>query len=47
MKPLLKLPKDVRDEIVKVIAGSNLPTNQGLGIIQVLNGLEEIKEEKK
>jgi hypothetical protein len=44
---MFKLNKQTRDEIVKIIASSQLPTNQGLSIIQVLNGLEEIKEEVK
>lgn len=42
----LILKSEVRDEIVKVIANSNLPTIQGVGIINALNSLEAIKEEK-
>ncbi len=42
---MLKINEKVRDEIVNIIAGSDLPTNQGIGIINVLNKLEAIVEE--
>jgi len=46
---MLKLDEKIRDEIVKAIANSTLPTNQGIQIINVLNGLEKVedKPEKK
>ena len=40
----LKLTEQMRDAIVKIIAESNLPTNQGIGIINALNNLEKIEE---
>ena len=41
---MLKISEDLRSEIVKIISTSNLPTNQGLGIIQALSSLETIKD---
>lgn len=38
---MLQITKEMRDEIVKIIMGSQLPTNQGVGIIQALNNLKE------
>lgn len=43
---MLKIDEKMRDEIVKIIAESVMPTNQGLGIIQALNKLEVIEETK-
>jgi hypothetical protein len=44
---MLTIKKELRDEIVKVIMSSNLPTVQGVGIINALNSLKELKEEIK
>ena len=48
---MLQIDPKTRDEIVRIIAGSQLPTNQGLGIINALNSLKEVaptdKLEKK
>ena len=41
---MLKLREETRDEIVKVIANSVLPTNLGIQVINILNGLEKIEE---
>ncbi len=41
---MLKLREEIRDEIVKVVANSLLPTNQGIRIINVLNSLEKVPE---
>ena len=49
----LIITKNVRDAIVKIIAESTLPTNQGVQIINALNSLtpleatKETKEPKK
>ncbi len=43
---MLKITEEVRDGIVKIIIGSNLPTNQGVAIINELNGLEALEVEE-
>jgi len=43
---MLKIDEKMRDEIVKIIAGSQLPTNQGIGIINALNSLEKVESDK-
>ena len=43
----LIIDKTTRDEIVKAIANSSLPTNIGLQIINALNSLKELKDDTK
>lgn len=40
---MLKIKEEVRDEIVKAVANSNIPTNIGIQIINVLNSLEKVE----
>jgi hypothetical protein len=44
---MLQLDPKIRDEIVKIIAGSQLPTNQGLGIINALQALKPLEVKPK
>ena len=41
---MLKLREEIRDEIVRIIANSVLPTNLGIRVIDILNALEKIEE---
>ena len=43
---MYKIKKEDRDNIVNYIANSNLPAKDAIAIINTLNSLEEIKEEK-
>ncbi len=43
---MLQLPTQTRDSIVRLIAESNLPINVGLQIINALNSLGEVEQEK-
>jgi hypothetical protein len=44
---MYKIKKEQRDAIVNYIAGSSLPAKDAIAIINTLNGLELLEEEKK
>lgn len=41
---MLKLKEEIRDEIVKIVANSSIPTKDGVAIINELNRLEKIEK---
>lgn len=44
---MLQISEQTRDEIVKAIANSQIPTNQGVAIINALNTLKPIEKEEE